>query len=209
MCIRLQAVAALFAALLLTSCSQGPQTTLASTKPAPETTNGAASAEPVSGKTAFWEMYKSAHAWAADMTPLSLESKTVPGAKNDAGKAAMWSATFGSLSKHEARTFSYAVAAHPPDIAKGITVGHAIPWGGPTHEALPFDSGDFKIDSDAAYKTAYTKAAAWVEKHPDKQATLTLGNASRFPAPVWYVLWGDKKLGYAVFVNAKTGAVIK
>lgn len=204
--IRLQAVAAFLALLFLTSCSQAPQP-MAGSKAEADTT--AASTGPVSGKTAFWEMYKSAHTWAADLTPLSLESKAVAGAKNDAGKAVMWSATFGSLSKHEARTFSYAVAAHPPDIVKGITVGHGIPWGGPSHDAMPFDSSDFKIDSDAAYQTAYTKAAAWVEKHPDKQATLTLGNASRFPAPVWYVFWGDKKLGYAVYVNAKTGAVIK
>ena len=207
MSIRLQAVAAFFAVLLLTSCSQAPKNTMASGKAEPDTTNGAGG--PVSGKTAFWEMYKSAHAWAPDLTPLSLESKAMPGAKNDAGKAEMWSATFGSLSKHEARTFSYAVAAHPPDIARGITVGRALPWGGPSRDAMPFISDDFKIDSDAAYKAAYTKAAAWVEKHPDKQATLTLGNASRFPAPVWYVFWGDKKMGYAVYVNAKTGAVIK
>lgn len=203
--IRLQAVAFL-ALLLLTSCSQEPKNMMASTKT--EADNAAASG-PISGKTAFWEMYKSAHAWAPDLTPLSLESKEMPGVKNEAGKAEMWSATFGSLSKHEARTFTYAVAAHPPDVPKGVTVGHGMPWGGPSQTAMPFDSGDFKIDSDAAYKAAYTKAAAWVDKHPDKQAQLTLGNASRFPAPVWYVLWGDKKLGYAVYVNAKTGAVIK
>lgn len=206
MCIRLQAVAAFLALLLLTSCSQEPKTTQASTNPDNTT---ATAAGPVTGKTAFWEMYKSAHAWAPDLTALSLENKTVPGEKKEPGKAEVWSATFGSLSKHEARTFSYAVAAHPPDVPKGITVGHAIPWGGPSHDALPFYSSDFSVDSDAAYKTALGQAEPWLKKHPDKEARLTLGNSSRFPAPVWYVFWGDKKLGYAVYVNAKTGAVIK
>lgn len=205
--IRLQFVAAFLAPLLLISCSQGPQKTLASSNSEADTT--AASSGPVSAKTAFWEMYRSAHTWAPDLMPLSLESKAVPGVKNNAGDAEVWSATFGSLSKHEARTFSYAVAAHPPDIPKGITVGNGIPWGGPSRDAMPFASDDLKVDSDAAYKAAYAKAAPWIEKHPDKQATLTLGNASRYPAPVWYVLWGDKKLGYAVYVNAKTGAVLK
>jgi hypothetical protein len=205
--IREHALAGFFAALLLTCCFQDPNTAQASTSQGKD--NNATAAAPVSGKTAFWEMYKAAHSWATDLTPLSLENKSIPGMPNDSGKAAVWSATFGSLKRHEARTFTYAVAAHPPDIAKGISVGRGIPWGGPSRDALPFDSSDFSVDSDAAYKTAYSQASAWLAKHPGKEARLTLGNASRFPAPVWYVLWGDKKSGYAIFVNAKTGAVIK
>jgi len=196
--------AVVVAVLALTSCSE-------TEPPKPEATTSNTAAEgPVSGKTAFWEMYKSAHTWAADLVPLALESKVVPGVKNDAGKAAMWSATFGSASKHEARSFSYSVAAHPPEIYKGVTVGNSRPWGGPVPTALPFDTADFSVDSDAAYTTALTQANAWVSKNPGKEVSMTLGNASRFPAPVWYVLWGDnKKSGYAVFVNAKSGAVVK
>jgi hypothetical protein len=164
---------------------------------------------PIPAKTAFWEMYKSAHTWSADLVPLAVESKVVPGMKNDAGKAAMWTATFGSASKHEARVFSYSVAAHPPDIYKGVMVGNSRPWGGPVPTALPFDSADFSVDSDAAYQTALAQATAWVSKNPGKDVSLSLGNAARFPAPVWYVQWGDKKAGYGVFVNAKNGAVMK
>jgi hypothetical protein len=36
-----------------------------------------------------------------------------------------------------------------------------------------------------------------------------LGNASRFAAPVWYVMWGTSKDGYAALVNARTGAIVK
>lgn len=197
---RLQVLCLSLAALLLTSCSRESQTTHASTTAAAGTS--ATAIGPVPAKTAFWEMYKSAHRWTPDVMPLSVESRTLPGLKNGDGRAEMWSATFGSLSKHEAATFSYAVA-------KGITAGNPVPWSGPAHEALPFDSSDFSIDSDEAYKTALAKAEPWVKAHPGRDVTLTLGNASRFPAPVWYVLWGDKKSGYAVLVNAKTGAVIK
>ncbi len=203
--IRLHAVSALFAVVVLTSCSQQPKTTQASSASATDATTSG----PVSGKTAFWEMYKTAHTWAVDLTPLSLESKTVPGVKNESGKAAMWTATFGSPSKRQALTVSYSVVAHGEDIPKGIAVDHPIPWGGPSTDALPFTRSDFATDSDAAYKTALNQAEPWLKKHPGKEASLALGNASRFPAPVWYVLWGDKKLGYAVYVNAKTGAVIK
>jgi len=181
--------------------------------PADKTSSGssstAAPAGPVSGKTAFWELYKSAHSWAADLQPLKLESKSIPGMKNDAGKAAMWSATFGSLGKHEARVFTYAVASHAPDIYKGVTVGQPLPWNGPSPDAQTFASVDFAVDSDAAYKTAMGDAAAWVDKHPDKDFSLALCSAARFKAPVWYVWWGDNKSGYAVFVDARDGNVVK
>jgi len=201
--------AALVAVILaLTSCGTTPEPSSTSAKP--DAASASASQEPVSGKTAFWEMYKSAHTWAADLVPLSLESKVAPGIKNDGGKAAMWIAMFGSPSKHEARSFSYCVTAHPPDVYKGVTVGNSRPWGGPAPTALPFDTSDFSVDSDAAYATALAQANSWVTKNPGKEVSLTLGNASRFPAPVWYVLWGDnKKSGYAVYVNAKSGAVVK
>lgn len=168
----------------------------------------AATAAPVSGNTAFWDMYKSAHNWASDLQPLRLESKSIPGIKNADGKAAMWSATFGSPSKRQARVFTYAVAQHSPDIYKGVTVGQPLPWNGPTKDAATFDGSDLTVDSDAAYKTAMTQAADWVGKHPDKEFSCTLGNAARFQAPVWYVLWGDANSGYAVFVDAKSGAVV-
>lgn len=206
--VRLHAVAALFFAIVLVSCSDQPKTTQAS-GPGSDTAASTATA-PVSGKTALWEIYKTARTWAPDLTPLSLESKSVAGMQNEEGKAMVWSATFGSLAKHEARTFTYAVAAHPPDIVKGVSVGRAMPWSGPTTNALIFSSSDVATDSDAAFKTASAQASAWLSKHPKEQATLALGNASRFPAPVWYVLWGDtKKSGYVVYVNAKTGAVVK
>jgi hypothetical protein len=189
---------------LIVSCSDAPPSgsdkTTSSTASAP--------ASPVSGKTAFWEMYKSAHSWASDLVPLTLESKRIPGVKNDAGKAAMWSATFGSPSRREARVFSYSIVQHAPDVYKGVTVGNPVPWSGPTRDVMPFDTSDIAVDSDTAYKTALTRAGAWVEKHPDKEFSCTLGNASRFHGPVWYVLWGDTKEGYAEFVDAKSGAIV-
>jgi len=205
---RFKAAAALALAcvLFLTSCSQTPQ---ASPKGEAEAAKASAPGAPVTGKTAFWEMYKSAHAWAADLTPLTLQSQAVAGVKNESGKAAMWKATFGSPRKHEARTYTYAVAAQSPDIAKGVSVGLALPWGGPTQSALPFDTADFSVDSDGAYQTAVAQAAAWVKRHPGKEPTLAMGNASRFDGPVWLVHWGDQKSGYAVYVSAKSGAVVK
>ena len=193
-------VIAFFLLLAITACNEPP-------KASREERAGAG--EPVTAKTAFWEMYKSAHSWAADRVPLALQSKQVTGIKNEAGKAGMWSATFASPQRHEARIYTYSVISAAPDIYKGVTQSHPIRWGGPTQDALPFETSQFAIDSDKAYETAAAQAANWMKKHPDKEASLTLGNAARFSSPVWYVLWGEQKSGYSVLVNATTGVVVK
>lgn len=189
------------AVLLLTACSEAPKESSSSGSSVPST--------PVTGKTAFWPMYKSAYTWASDMVPLKLESKDAPGSKSPPGSAGMWTGTFGSQRLREAVVITYSIAAHPPEILKGVNVGHPFPWAGPTREALAFQSSDLSVDSDAAYKTALTQANAWVQKHPDKEVSFALGNSARFSGPVWYVLWGDSKNGYAAFVEAKTGQMAK
>ena len=167
-----------------------------------------AKVEPVTAKTAFWEMYKPARAWAADVSVLSLGSNEVPAVKNEAGKAGMWTGVFVSPSRQEARTFTYAVLASG-NTPKGVAAGVAQRWTGSTPQSQAFRADDFTIDSDAAYQAALGKAGAWVKAHPGKPVALSLGSASRFAVPVWYVMWGSKTSGYAVFVNAVNGAVIQ
>lgn len=205
---RLRAVIVISTFVMTTACSEAPKSTATDTKTAAETKKETQSpSEPVSGKTAFYEMYKPARAWAADLLPLSLASGDVAGMKTEAGKAAMWTAVFVSPSRREARTCSYSVIDQGANIHKGVTVGGAELWSGPTPKSRPFQITEFMVDSDVVYKTALERAGAWAKKHPDKGVTFYLGNTSRFPAPVWYVLWGNNKSGYAVFVNATTGAI--
>jgi hypothetical protein len=155
-------------------------------------------------------MYKPAHAWAADLLPLTIEAKPVNGIKMEDGKAGMWEATFGSPARKEYAKFTYSVVANPPDVRKGITADGAVPWAGPRHDAMPFVSSDWTVDSDEAYKTAAAKAEAWLKAHPGKElSTESLGAASRFPGPVWYFMWGDKKDGFFQLVSASTGKALK
>jgi len=204
---RLQALLA-FAVLVTTACGQAPKapatkanTVEAATKPS------AGPLQPVSGQTAFWEMYKSAFAWARDVQPLILTSKDLAGFKNEGGNAALWSATFASASKAEARTFTYSIA-ETPELAKGVNVGGPIRWGGPTREVMPFQTYEFNSDSTAAFQAASVAAKDWLAKNPRKPVSFTLGSNYHFSSPVWYVCWGSKKSGYAAFVNATNGHVI-
>src|SRR5439155_25288334 len=68
-------VAPLVLLLAITSCREAPN-------PSREQSKAAGQAEPVSAKTAFWEMYKSAYSCAADCASLALLSKQVAGVQN-------------------------------------------------------------------------------------------------------------------------------
>jgi hypothetical protein len=165
---------------------------------------------PVTAQLAYYEIYKPARAWASDVLALSLASGDLPGISNDGGKAGVWTAAFVSPSRREARKFTYYAADSPEDdIHRGVSISNTLPWGGTTASSKPFSNSEFAIDSDVAYEAAEAQAAAWLKKHPQEKATFQLGNASRFPAPVWYVMWGTKKNGYAALINAVTGKPVK
>jgi hypothetical protein len=196
----------LFAAVLaLTACSEPAANTakkeVATAKKEPE-----GPPKPISAKTAFWEVYKPAHEWAADLQPFGIKSETADGFETDGGLSPRWTISFVSASRHEARTYYYSVVSQPPLILKGIKADSAVPWAGPSADAMAFQTSEFKFDSDEAFKVAAAKAEEWLKKHPGKKPTMSLGNASRYTAPMWYILWGDKKDGFAGFVNASTGA---
>ena len=89
-------------------------------------------AQIVSAKTAFWPMYTAAHKWAPDVEMVRMTAKEVPGYKNEAGKAAMWEAVFGSPTLHKYRVDTYSIATVLPEIHKGVSPGFQMPWSGPT-----------------------------------------------------------------------------
>jgi len=194
--------------LVLMACSQAPKapttnTSTAQAAPKPTMTTP----QPVSGQTAFWEMYKSAFAWAKDVEPLTLTSKELAGFKNEGGNAPLWSATFASPGQGQARTFTYSIV-ETPELSKGVNVSGPIRWTGPTREVMPFQTGDFTADSTTAYAAAAADGQAWLAKNPGKTPSLTLGSNARFTSPVWYVFWGNKKSGFGAFVSATSGKVM-
>jgi hypothetical protein len=208
---RLSKAVLVVAAIGLAACSSdSTNTTVAKTDAETAPKAPAGPPEPVAAKAAFWQMYTPAHAWAADLVSISLKSGEVAGVKNADGKAGVWTAIFGSPSQHAARTYVYSVADQMPDITKGVKANLAEAWAGPTAAVMPFQTSDFTVDSEAAYKTAAAKAADWLKEkdNAQKPVSLSLGAASRFPAPVWVILFGTSKLGFLTVVNASTGTLI-
>ena len=199
-------------AIALAACSSQPTNTSAATPDAGAAAKQAPAGppQPVAAKTAYWEIYKPAHAWAADLLPLGVKSGEVAGVKNADGKAGVWTVVFVSPSKRQLRTYTYSVADQLPDISKGVKGGFPEAWGGPTKDVMVFQSSDFSVDSDAAYKTAAAKAETWLKEkdNAEKPVSMNLGAAQAFPAPVWAVTFGSSKSGYRALVNATTGEIM-
>ena len=189
--------------LWLSACSSdtktAPSDDKSSAAPAP------VAAGPVTGKTAYWEMYtKARNDFAKDIMPISLEAKEIPGMPNGDGTAGMWTAEFVSETQKERRTFTYAVVAHPPDIYKGVVIGKPLPWSG-SRDIMPFSMGAVQLDSDAAFKAATDDAAKFLKEHPLKNPTMSLKQLTRLGIPTWIVFWGTDKLGYRSFVSGVDG----
>ena len=196
------------AVLLLVGCS--PSTTPSAGNESKAANEPTGPPQLVTAKTAFWPMYTSARKWTTDFVLLRLTPRDVPGFKNEAGKAAMWQAAFASPSLHQYRVYSYAITSSPPDIFKGVSAGLRVPWNGVTRDAMPVELTSFNIDSDVAYQAAAADGAGWLKKNPGKAlSSFALGNTFRFQAPVWYLMWGDKKSGYVAFIDANSGKVLK
>ncbi len=209
LCLDTSAVSAMaLAVLLFAGCSPSSTPTVSHESEASKAPAGPP--QVVTAKAAFWPMYTSARNWSPDVVALKLTAEDLPGFKNEAGKAARWQATFGSPSLHQARVYTYSIASVPPDIFKGVVAGLGMSWGGETRDAMAIDLSSFNTDSDAAYQAAAAEAGSWLKKNPAKAlSSFELGSTYRFQAPMWYLMWGDKKSGYVAFVDASSGKVLK
>jgi hypothetical protein len=198
---------AVAAAIGMTACSSAPPPTAKEAADAKKQEE-AKPPEPVPARAVYFEMYKQARSWAPDLLALTVKSGELPDVKNVGGKAALWTVVFVSPSRKEARTFTHAVANKGLEIREGINVSDKQTWAGATQASKVFTNGEFLVDSDVAYKAAAEKAAPWLKAHANAPVSLTLGSGARFPGPVWYILFGTAKEGYAVYVDAVTGAVL-
>jgi hypothetical protein len=205
----LVSAATLAGVLALAGCSDSPAPASAKTD-TPKKSDVPTGA--ITAQTAFDPVYRLARQVAPDIETASITANEVDGVKSEDGKYAKWTFVFVSPSTKKAITFVYTTVEQPAlGLLKGANNAGTQPWAGATRDATPFSNSEFSTDSDDAYKAATTKAADWLAKNKDKPiTTFALGKSNELPAPMWYIMWGDKKAGgYAVYVNASTGKVFK
>ena len=190
---------ALFLGML--GCSEAPQTEAKKEPQKPP--------EPLTGQSALFRMYQSARSWGPDAQVLNMTSSLISEVPDvPRGKAAVWEATFVSANRSQARSFTFSIIEALPTLHKGVFAGLEQGWSGPRGNTAPFLMAAVKVDMDAAYETALKNGGAdYDKKTPGKPITLLLEKNTKFPDPVWRVIWGES-LGtsnFSVFVDASTG----
>ncbi|MDQ2899956.1 MAG: hypothetical protein M3Y07_09170 [Acidobacteriota bacterium] len=185
--------------------------TMAGCSEAPKKTDVEKPIEPVTGSHALFQMYTGARAWAQDLRVLRMTSINLAAVKPQPGRAGAWQVTFVSPSLGQSRTYTYSVIEASTTLRKGIFSENPRSWGGPSGSEKPFLIDAVKVDSDDAYKTALTKAAAFESKHPGMIMSYLLELNDRFPDAVWRVIWGESAgaSGFSVFVDASTGEYLE
>ena len=189
------------AALLLTACSDTPAPVTKAPEPPPS---------PITGRQAFQYMYGSSRIWATDSMPLTIRSLNVPDVKPENGKAGAWEVVFVSAAMARARTYTWS-AVETETVHKGVFPGPQESWRpGPNQ---PFSPALLKVDTTEALIAAINISGPYLNKpgqRPPVNYLLNFETATRFPNPVWRVLWGGSvsSAEYTVTVDASTGKVV-
>jgi hypothetical protein len=191
------------AAILLTGCSESPAP-VKKAEPAPVPVA-------ISGRQAFQYMYGSSRMWASDSLPFTVRSLHVAGVAPEAGKAGAWEIVFVSVSNGRARTYTWS-AVEAEGLHKGVFPGQQESWraGGAKQ---PFSPALLKVDTPEALAAAAKSAEAYVNKpgtRPPVNFMLEYEAGTRFPNPIWRVLWGGSvsSAEYSAAVDATTGKVV-
>jgi hypothetical protein len=189
--------------LVLAGCSGAPQQPVKKAEEKPP--------EAASGREALYKMFMAARSWSTDVEILKLSSIHLPEVPAEPGKAAAWQVTFVSPSKGRAKGWTYSVVQGEGNLHKGIFAGHEEGWSGPRGITKPLIIQAVQTDSDAAYKTALTKATDYEKKNPGKTISIILEAGSKHPNPTWRVIWGESvsSSNFSVLVDASTGQYVE
>ena len=191
-------VFALVALAALSGCtSEAPQP---APKPQPP--------EPLTGRSAFQQLYVAARGWAGDIRPYQLQSSAVGEYKGHDGKAAVWHAAFASASLRKSRPYTWSGIDSSDAPSRGVSPGTEDLYS-PGND---FDLQFLKIDSDKAFEIAQKHGGEKIlQAAPDLPVTYLLDWNRGSNNLVWHVIYGasrnDAKL--IADVDATTGEFLR
>jgi hypothetical protein len=153
-------------------------------------------------------MYQVVRSWAPDAQVLKMSSIHLLEVPSVPGEAGAWQAVFASASRGRARSYTFSVVESPGNLHEGVFAGPEEDLGA---QAQPFLIAAAKVDTDAAYKTALAKVHDYDTKNPHLTISMLLEKNSKFPNPVWRMIWGESlgTSGLSVFIDASTGEYLE
>lgn len=204
------ALLALLLLLALAGCSSEPKKAEEAPKPAakPE----AKAPELQTGRTAFYEMYRTARQWAPDARPFRVQSSASKEAPGTDGKALVWHAWFASPGKREVKPYTWSGGSGENFPERGVSFGPVDTFNPSNTSTQPFDPNFLKSDSDQAYKAAQEKGGeALLKKNPGTPVIYVLDFDNKANELIWHVVYGDSPSNYRlkIAVNASTGGFLK
>jgi hypothetical protein len=185
---------ATLAAGLMAACSSAPS------KPTTAETSQPKAPEAITGSSAFYKCYASAHLWVQDAQPYRVESQPTADSKGRDGKAGEWRVGFASPSLHSTRPYAWANG----DISHGVDDTYS-----PTNSSNQVFNVQFlKVDTDKAFAIAQQHGGdKLLEKEPDTPVLYVLDWNRQKNQLLWHVIYGTDRdtAKLRVAVNASTG----
>jgi len=184
----------ILAAGLMAACSSAPSKPTTAETPQPK------APEAITGSSAFYKCYASAHLWVQDAQPYRVESQPTADSKGRDGKAGEWRVGFASPSLHSTRPYTWANG----DISHGVDDTYS-----PTNSSNQVFNVQFlKVDTDKAFAIAQQHGGdKLLEKEPDTPVLYVLDWNRQKNELLWHVIYGTDRdaAKLRVAVNASTG----
>jgi hypothetical protein len=193
--------------IALVACNSGTPANPASSAKPP----AAKKEEPAvayTAREAFQKLYATAHLWAPDARPYSLQSSPFKEYTGKDGKAVIWRAGFASAARRSIRAHVWS-GVHSEDAPSGISSGTEDTYSPTNTSTQVFDPAFLKIDSDKAFEVAQKHGGEKLEKADPKQPIIYLLDWNpRENELTWHVIYGTSpsEAKLKVAVNATTGA---
>ena len=166
-----------------------------------------------SSRFADWPLWvlqdgRSAHTWARDAQPFSLESQVNSDSTGKDGKSAVWRAGFASPLSRATKPYSWSGTDAQDAPARGINNGSDSDYTPNNSNTQVFDPAFLKVDTDKVFQTAQKHGGEKIlTAAPNTPITYRVSWDRNTGKLIWHVNYGEGKL--VVEVDASSGDFIR
>lgn len=192
--------------VVICACTSAPE------KPAQPAEAKAEAPTLYTGREAIYKMYIAARNWTGDAQPFRLEAQPTKAASGKDGKYAVWRASFGSASRHTAKTFTWSGVKEQDAPEPGTSFGAEETYNPSNSFTKTFDVAFLKSDSDKAVQVATQHGGEKLVKQNANMPVICVAEWDTHEnSLLWHVQFGGtgSEAKLTVLVNATTGDFVR